>query len=226
MAKFTTTVDFADGDQVTPTKLDQIVSGLSADTDLAADGTIVVSSGAIRVGTLSATNYGALSVGTAALAATGVTAAKLAADAVETAKIKDAAVTAAKMAADSVAWTNTLTADRATKTDMQSQAASHFVSPDIMKHHPGVSVAGGVLTMATGGIVGSHGVSGTATGTSTLRTVTLSSTMANTNYRVQISQEDSSTTANAPVITAKSETTFTVNSGATKVAFDVFGQIA
>ena len=226
MAKATTTINFSDGDQVTSTTLDQIIGGFSLGADSVDASTITVAAGVLSVGVLGASNLGANSVTTNSILDANITAAKLATDAVETAKIKDANVTLAKLASDSVSWTKTLTADRAVQADMQSETASHFVSPDVLKYHPGVSKAGGVVTMADGTIAGAYNITGSATGTSTSRTVTLAVTMANTNYRVQFSQEDSGSTGNAPVVTAKTTTTFTVNSGATKFAFDIFGTIA
>lgn len=230
MGVVNTTYTFANNDVVTSTRMNNIIGDTTFTSDALVNGnaTLEVSGGKLRVrsGGITSNELASNSVVTSKITDLNVTTGKLADLSVTTAKINDASVTAAKIAADSVAWTNTLPADRAVQADVQSQSASHFVSPDVMKFHPGVSLAGGVLTMATGGIVGSHGVNTTATGSGTLRTVTLSSAMANTNYRVQISQEDASTTANAPVITAKTTTTFTVASGATKIVFDVFGQIA
>lgn len=227
MAYFSTTQTFADGDQVTSTKLNAIVIGLRLGSDSVDSTTITVSgSGVLSVGTLTSSNYGALSVGTAALAAGAVTAAKLASDSVETAKILNLNVTGAKIAEETIPWTKTLTADRAVQADMQSQTAAHFVSPDVLKYHPGVAKAAGVITMATGAISGGYGITGSASGTSSSRTVTLSQAMANTNYQVVFSPENATTTANAPVVSAKTTTTFTILSGTTAVGFAVFGQLA
>jgi len=226
MAKFETSQIWADGDQVTSTKLNLVISGLSAGADLAADGTITVSSGAIRVGTITAGNYGALSIPTAAYQAASITSAKLASEAVETANIKLLNVTGATIAEATIPWTKTLAADRAVAADMQAESAAHFVSPDVLKHHPGVSKAGGVLNMASGSIAGAHGVSSSASGSSTSRTVTLSATMENTNYRVLITPGDTGTIANAPVITAKTTSSFTIASGSNTIDFSVFGQLA
>jgi hypothetical protein len=225
MAKATTTVNFSDGDQVTSTTLDQIIGGFSLAADSVDGVTITQSSGVLSLGVAGAANIGADAVTTIKILDANVAAAKLATDAVETAKIKDLNVTGAKIAETTIGFSKTLTADRAAQADMQSETASHFVSPDVLKYHHGVSKAGAVLTMADGTYAGAYNISGTATGTSTSRTVTIP-TMANSNYRVNFSQEDSGTTANAPVITAKTTTTFTVASGANKIAFDVFGQLA
>lgn len=226
MAYFSNSTNFSDGDQVTSTSLDSITINLRLASDSADGTTITVASGVLSVGVLSSSNLGANSVTTNTITDASVTASKLATDSVETAKIKDANVTLAKMAADSVSWDKILDADKAVQADMQSETTDHFVSPSVLKYFPGVSKAGGVVTMADGTIAGGYNITGGATGSATSRTVTLAVTMANTNYRVQFGQEDSATTANAPSITAKTTTTFTINGGGTKYGFDIFGQLA
>lgn len=230
MAKFTTTQTFADAEQVTSTKLNAIISGLSADADLAADSTITITSGAIKVGVISASNIGADAVTTAKILNANVTAAKLATDAVETAKIKDANVTEAKLASDSVSWTKTLTADRAVQADMQSETASHFVSPSVLKYHPGVSKAGGIVAFENGSatVTGAYNVT-SATDTGSGRQVTLAVTMANTLYRVQACYIDSGSVGAALAVTVNSTTQFTIygtEATGRKIMFDVFGTLA
>lgn len=218
--------DFSDGAQVTSTKLDAITINLRLGPDSVDGSTITVASGVLSLGIVGAANMGANSVTTNSILDANVTAAKLATDSVETAKIKDAAVTSAKLAADSVSWSKVLAADKAIQADMQSETADHFVSPAVLKYFPGVSKAGGIVTMATGAISGGHNITGTASGSVTSRVITLAVTMANTNYRVQFSQEDTATTANAPSIINKTTTTFTINGGGTAYGFDIFGTLA
>jgi hypothetical protein len=230
MAKATTTITFADGDQVTSTKLNQIISGFSLSSDSVDATTVTQSSGVLSVGTLSAANYGALSVGTSALAATSVTAAKLATDAVETAKIKDAAVTTVKIADANVSWAKTLTADRAVQADMQSETASHFVAPDVLKYHPGVAKAYGIVSAVNGSatLTGGYNIT-SATESGADRVIALSVTMANTNYVVLAAYEDTTSTGNAPAIHTKTTTGFsigTTEAAGRKVVFTVFGQLA
>lgn len=225
MAKATTTITFADGDQVTSTKLNQIISGFSLSGDSVDGSTITEDSGELSVGVIGAVNIGADAVTTIKILDANVTAAKLATDAVETAKIKDLAVTDAKIAAATITFAKLATAAVGTQAEMQSETASKLAAAATLIYHPGVSKAGAVLTMADGTYAGAYNISGSATGTSTSRTVTIPE-MANANYRVLFSPEDSGTLANAPVVTAKTTTTFTVASGSTKVAFDIFGQLA
>jgi hypothetical protein len=232
MAKATTTITFADGDQVTSAKLNQIISGFSLGSDSVDGSTITLSGGgALSVGTLSAANYGALSVGTAAIAAGAITAAKLGAQAVETANIKLLNITGATIAEDTIGWTKTLTADRAVQADVQSETAAHFVAPSVMKYHPGVSKAGGIVDFVSGSatITGGYNVT-SATDTGSGRQITLAVTMANTNYRVQACYVETADVAGGGLgVTVNSTTQFTIYGAegtGRKIMFDVFGQLA
>lgn len=106
MAILTKGTTFADGDQVTSTKLNNLVdaaafvAGSSGTTD---DATLEVAAGQLRVKTVQTGNLATGSVTTAKLAdssgaSDGVTTAKLATGAVTTAKLADLAVTNAKIA--------------------------------------------------------------------------------------------------------------------------------
>ena len=230
MAKFTTTQTFADAEQVTSTKLNAIISGLSASADLAADSTITITSGAIKVGVIASGNLAADAVTTAKILDANVTAAKLASDSVTTAKILDSNVTTAKIADANVSWAKTLTADRAVQADMQSETASHYVSPDVVKYHPGVSKAGGTVAFENGvaTVTGGYNVTG-ATDTGTGRQVTLSVTMANTLYRVNACYIDTGSVGAALAVTINSATQFTIygtEAAGRKIMFDVFGTLA
>lgn len=230
MAKFTTTQAFVDAEQVTSTKLNTIVSGLSISGDSVDASTITVSAGVLSVGTIAAGQIGAdavttvkildLNVTTAKIADLAVTAGKLAADSVTTAKILDA----------NVSWAKTLTADRAVQADMQSETASHYVSPDVLKYHPGVAKAYGIVTASAGSstLTGGYKVT-SATESGNDRVIVLAVTMANSNYVVQVSYEDGSSVGNAPAVHTKTTTGFYI--GVTeavgrKVSFTVFGQLA
>ena len=231
MAKATTTITFADGDQVTSAKLNQIISGFSLGSDSVDSSTITLSGGGVlSVGTLSAANYGALSVGTAALAAGAVTSAKLGAQAVETTNIKLLSVTGATIAEDTIPWTKTLTADRAVQADMQSETASHFVSPSVLKWHPGVAKAYGIVAASNGSatLTGGYNVT-SATESGSDRVIALAVTMANTNYVVDVAYEDGSSVGNAPAVHTKTTTGFSIGvteASGRKVVFKVHGQLA
>ena len=65
MAKATTTINFANGDQVTSTKLDQIIVGFSLGSDSVDGSTITLSGGGVlSLGTVVEANYGADSIPT------------------------------------------------------------------------------------------------------------------------------------------------------------------
>jgi hypothetical protein len=228
MAYATTTISFTDGLQVTSARLNEIVSGFRIASD-SVDGTsVTLTAGVLSVGTLSAANLGAdsvttvkildLNVTTGKIADLAVTAGKLAADAVTAAKILDGAVTFAK----------TLTADRAVQADMQSETASHFVSPDVLKFHPGVAKAYGTVSFENGvtTITGGYNITSASDG-GTTRVVTMAITMANTNYIVLATGNGGGSQYNC---TAKTTTTFTLEGPAEAASrscsFVVFGQRA
>jgi hypothetical protein len=228
MAKFTTTQSFANSEQITSGKLNAIVSGLSADADLAADGTIVVSAGALRVGVISQTNLQSNSVTTAKIADANVTEGKIAAGAVTEGKIAAGAVTAGKIADEAVTYAKTLPADRAVQADMQAESAAHFTSPDVLKFHPGVAKAYGRVALETGSVAITGGYNVTsATDTGSGREITLSITMANTNYVVIATASSGGT----PVtVSGKTTTKFTLDASLEAagryIEFVVFGQRA
>lgn len=228
MAKFTTTQTFADTEQVTSTKLNAIIGGLSADADLAADSTITVTSGAIKVGVIAAGNIAADAVTTVKILDANVTAGKLATDSVTTAKIAALNVTEAKLAADSVSWLKTLTADRAVQADMQSETAAHFVAPSALKYHPGIAKAYGTVAFENGVVTVTGGYNVTsATDTGTGREITLAVTMANTNYVVTATGNGGGSQFD---VTGKTTTKFTLSGPAEAasrtVSFVVHGALA
>lgn len=225
MAYFTTTIDFQNGGQATSVGLDEITSGMRIASQSVDGVTITQNTGVLSVGVLGEANYGAVSIPTAAYQLLSVGNAQLALLAVATGNIQLLAITDALIANTTITFGKLATAAIGTQAELQSETASKLVAAATMKYHPGVSKAGAVLTMADGSYAGAYNISGTATGTATSRTVTIP-TMANTDYRVQFTPEDSGTIANAPVITAKTTSTFTVASGSTKIAFDIFGQLA
>lgn len=120
MAILTKGHTFADGDQVTSTKLNNLVDAavFRTGTGEAVDNTtlLVDAGGYLKAGVMQTGNLAAGSVTTAKLAdstgaSDGVTTAKLATGAVTTAKVGDLAVTADKLAADSVTTAKVLAAN-------------------------------------------------------------------------------------------------------------------
>ena len=228
MAKATTTITFADGTQVTSARLNEIISGFALGADSVDATTITLSSGVLSVGTIAAGNIGAGAVTTVKLGDASVTAAKIGAQAVETANIKLLNVTGATIAEETIAWTKTLTADRAVQADMQSETAAHFVAPSVMKYHPGVAKAYGTVQLENGvtTITGGYNVT-SATDTGSGREITLAVTMANTNYVVM----GTASSGGTPVtVSGKTTTKFTLDASAEasgrSISFTVFGQLA
>lgn len=109
--------NFSDGDQVTSTKLDNLVDLATFAAGAVDASTITLhASGYMQVGTIQTGNIAALSVTTAKLADStgatdGVTTAKLATGAVTTAKITDSNVTTAKIADDAITTAKILNAN-------------------------------------------------------------------------------------------------------------------
>lgn len=77
MAKFTTSQTFSDGDQVTSSKLDNIIANLEFSADAVANTTLTVVGGQLKVGTITVAEMGANSVGTSQLVNLAVTPGKL-----------------------------------------------------------------------------------------------------------------------------------------------------
>jgi len=108
MAILTVTSPFTDGDQVTSTKLNNLVAAATFAAGSVADATLSIDGGGgLKVGTIQTGNIAASSITTAKIAdstgaSDGVTTAKLATGAVTTAKITDANVTTAKIADSNV----------------------------------------------------------------------------------------------------------------------------
>lgn len=228
MSYFTTTITWGTGLQATSDRLNEIVSGLRLSGDSVDGTTITLSSGALSVGVLGAANLGADSVTTTKILDGNVTLAKLAADSVNASKIVALSITGGLIAETTIGWSKTLTADRANQADMQSETASHFVSPDVLKYHPGAAKAYGRISFANGSgtVTGGYNISG-ATDTGSGREVTLANAMANTSYVVVATPS----AGGAPVnYTINSTTKFTLDGptegSGRELAVVIYGQLA
>lgn len=232
MAKFTTTQSFSDGDQVTSSTLNAIVTGLAADSDLADDTTLTVTaSGTLKVGTITATNIGSSAVTTGKIAADAVTGAKIPDDAIDSEHYAAGSIDEEHIATGALTWANILSTEKAVQADMESETAGHFTPPDVLKYHPGVAKAYGNVSMvaSTVTITGGYNVS-SAVDTGTGRRITLSVTMANANYIVNATPVDETPTPLSIVVSNKTTTTFDINLAAEQadrsIDFSVFGQLA
>jgi hypothetical protein len=94
---------FNDGDQITSTKLNNLVDNATFAATAVDDVTIGLATGKLTLKTVQTGNLANSAVTTAKIADSSVTTAKLADNSVTTAKIVDASVTAAKLAPDAIA---------------------------------------------------------------------------------------------------------------------------
>lgn len=183
---------FADGDQVTSTKLNALVDSATFVAGAVADATLSIDSGGgLKVGTIQTGNMAALSVTTAKLAdstgaSDGVTTAKLATGAVTTPKIADAGVTTVKIADSNVTTAKVADANvtAAKLSGAQTGTAPVFgvrawVVFDMTRNaaDTGASVNGGTVKIFASGNVTS--VTLTATGKVT---VLMTTALPDTNY--------------------------------------------
>ena len=185
MAAVTTTVTFADGDQVTSAKLNEIISGTTVVAGAITGTTLAVSAGQLKVGTITSAEMAEDSVATAAIQALGVTTAKIADENVTTAKIADANVTIGKLA----------TTAFPAQADMEAETGSLLATPDVLKYSPVAVKAYGVFPTVTSDrtMTVSRGATVVRTA-STVATVTLSPAMDSADYVVMLSHQSTGTT--------------------------------
>lgn len=236
MAAITTTITFADGDQVTSTKLNQIATGSTYSSGGLDNTTLKVTAGKLSVGTITSSEMGTASVVAAAIASGAVTEAKIGTGAVTTTKLGDLAVTAAKIAAGTITFAKLSTAAVADQAGMEAETGSLLVTADVMKNSPGVAKAYGCFTTPTGTTraleTGSHNVASVAGVSSEVTTVTFTDEMATAYYTVVAGYQNSAgdTAAAAPGVYTKSTTGFTIKheaaSSTRAITFCVFGALA
>jgi len=182
-----TSQTFANGDQVTSGKLINITGGSTFDPSaITGDGLIVTDAGKLSLGAVHTSNLDSGAVTSDKLAAGAVTAASVADGSIGTAELAPSAVTADKLAANAVVFTSIDAAAIATKAEMQGQTAGNLVTPDMLKYHPALPKAYGVVNFANGdaGITGGYNVASASDTGANTRNIVLSITMADTNYVV------------------------------------------
>lgn len=222
---------FANGDQVTTTKLNNLVDNATFSSGAVDNSTITLhASGYVQVGVIQTGNIAANSITTAKLAdstgaSDGVTTAKLATGAVTTAKIADISVTIPKIA----------TGAFATQSSMASQTASLIVTPDVVKYSPPTAKAYGTFTIASTPrtLSGAFNVSVTRI-SSTATQVTFTSAMSSAAYSVVCTYGRSGSSgtafAAAPSPYDKQTTGFkiahTAEASDYEIGFSVFGTLA
>jgi hypothetical protein len=187
MAAITSTITFADGDQVTSAKLNEILSGSSFVAGAITGTTLVITGGALKVGTITSSEMGALSIATGSLIDASVTTAKLADGSITTAKLANLAVTGAKIAAETITFSNLSTAAVAAQSAMQSESASQLVAAATAKYSPAAAKGyGEFLITGTGRTIraNSRNISGLTRIDSTNTTVNLGANMDSEFYTV------------------------------------------
>jgi hypothetical protein len=200
--ELTTTQTFADGEQVTSTKLNAIVSGASFTADAVTGTTLAVVGGKLKVGTITSSEIGALAVGTTALAANGVTTVKIADGNITTAKLATGAVTGIKITDGVITFAHLSSAVPASESAMEAESSSRVVTPDVVKHSPRVAKAHGciALTASTRTLLSSSvNITSVAVESTTATRVVLAANMASDNYTVVATWEASSGSDLQPV---------------------------
>lgn len=134
MAKFSTSITFANGDQVTSGKLNEIITGLEAGADLVADSTLVVVAGTLKVGIVTASNMGVNSVPTAAVQDFAITTGKVAFGAIGANQLGEFSVGITKIAPQCITFDKFFPGIFATKANMEAELASRIVTADQAKN--------------------------------------------------------------------------------------------
>jgi len=198
MPGFATTITFADGDQVTSSKLNEIVGGLAPTSDLLADGTLAIVLGQIKLGTVLIGNMGANSVGTTQLVDGSVTNAKLGPTSVGTANIQPLSVSGPRIMSGAVDFSKINANALPAKGQMQNETSQLLVTPDMVRYSPGVAKAyGGFNITGTGRTLrtGSYNITSLTRVDSTHTTVVIDTDMSTTLY-VAVAQFESDGTEN------------------------------
>lgn len=197
--ELTTTITFADGDQVTSAKLNQIITGASFTTSAVTGTTLTVTGGKLKVGTITSSEMGAASVTATALASNAVTTAKIYDGNVITEKLADSAVTAVKIAPNTITFSRISTGTIATKTLMQNETASLLVTPDMVKHSKRAAKAHGCIAIGGGTrsiLPNSVNVTSVSRDSATTTRVVLDNDMSSDDYTVLLTWESASAASN------------------------------
>ena len=228
-----TTITFADDDQVTSAKLNQIVSGLSFTATDITGSTLAVVGGQLKVGTITSSEMGALSIATGSLQDLSVTTAKIAAGAVTNEKLGNNSVSGTKLTSQAVAYANLESTIFATQGQMEGQTANKLVRSEVAKHAPSAAKAYGSFAITGSGRTiqsNSFNVASLTRVSATQTTVTLTDNMNSANYTVQVSGISDGTEFVNTSYYDKAAGSFkifhTTEGSGRGVAFAVFGQYA
>lgn len=182
-----TTITFADGEQITSAKLNQIISGASFSSSDITGTTLAVVGGKLKVGTITSAEMGALSIGSGSIQSLSVTTAKIAFGAVGTLQLGNLSVGTNQLIPQSIIWEKLSTSLPASQAQMHAQTGSLLVTPDVTKHAPGAAKACGEFNIqGTGRAIkaNSLNVASLTRVDSTHTTVALATNMDGVNYTV------------------------------------------
>ena len=190
MAKATTTITFANGDQVTSAKLNQIVSGLSFTTGDLTGTTLLVVAGKLKVGTITSSEMGAASVTNSAIGFQAVQTTNIYPSAVTGEKIASSSINSSHVVAGSLTFALQASTALATQAVMEAETAGYFVTPNRVKYALGTAKAYGEFNIASSSRAiksNSLNVTSLTRIDSTHTTVTLDDNMNSVNYTVLVS---------------------------------------
>lgn len=233
--ELTTTITFADGDQITSAKLNQIISGASFTADAVTGTTLTVTGGKLKVGTITSSELGTGCVTVAAIGSNAVTSTKILNGNVTTEKLADSAVTAAKIADGVITFAKMATAAVATQSVMQNETAGYVVTPSEVKHSKRAAKCHGCFSMGSGSrnlLSNSVNVASVTSLSSTTTRVTLDDPMSSAFYTVFATWESASSADNQTVsIFNKTATYFEIKHPADttpsrRINFMAFGILA
>jgi len=182
-----TTITFADGDQITSGKLNEITTGMSFDSGDITGTTLSVVGGQLKVGTITSAEMGALSIATGSLIDLSVTTGKIALGAVGSAQIAGLSITEFQLALQAVAFGNMSSSALSTKIGAELLSAVTLLSPSIAQYLPGASKAYGEFNISgTGRSIkaNSQNIASLTRIDATHTTVTLATNMSAANYTV------------------------------------------
>jgi hypothetical protein len=234
MAIAETTIIWANNDQVTSSKLNEIVSGLTFVAGAVANSTLTVVGGQLKVGTITANEIGMLSIATGSIQNLAVTGGKIADGAVTNLKIGAQAVTGDKIALGAVTFNLIAIGAIAQQSQMVNQFAGYIVTPEVMKFSPVTAKAYGefdIINSSRAIKTGSYNIQSLTRIDSTHTAVSLATNMDSVRYTVDATfLSDTGTEREALSIYQKSVTGFRIfhpaeaaNRG---INFVVFGKYA
>ncbi len=228
-----TTQTWADGDQVTSSKLINILGGSSFTNDAVVGTTLTVVGGQMKVGTITSSEMGSASVTATALAASAVETAKLADGAVTTVKLGNLSVTGAKIAAGTITRDKVADSAYAVKATMEQQLKDYVTPPSSVKFSPSSAKAhGSFLTASTARNIraNSFNITSLTRVSSTQTTILLATNMNSTNYTVVACFESDGSETGEVAVYDKTAGSFKIRhpseSAGRAVNFTVFGTYA